>query len=303
MRVFLRMKHGLGDNAQFTIVMRHIQHYFPHWIVDMEIGRGKQSYFSHTANKIFLRKQDNYDTRDYDNFLEIDWPPVDECSSDMPSTKPTRFLRNYLYVEPIESFYRGYDINITDQEKKLANDYVKTLPDKPIVIVHYLAKTLKFAKSLSHSDGYFICKQVIKAGGVPVILDWKNESPLPDQKVIFNPGPDNPLWQGERLSSAGTIAALINKAKLYIGVDSGPLHVAGCTSTPTLAIWHGHHPINFYDLCHNVIHLVPATEKGFKSIKGSGKTDGRDYFEKEYNHIYYQNLGRVLIEQIRQKIK
>jgi len=311
MNLLLRMRHGLGDNAQFTIVMRHIQHYFPDWVVDMEVGRGKQSYFKNSANKIFLRwrkseppaPEDVYDTRTYENLLDVDWPTPECCSEDVPSTKPTAFIKNYLHVEPVEDFYKGYDVSITSDEMRLADNYVKTLPDRPFVIIHYLAKTLKFAKSLTHADAMFICKQVLKRKCTPVILDWKSESPLPDQRTIFNPGCDDPIWGGEKLSSAGAIAALINKAKLYIGVDSGPLHVAGCTKTPTLAIWHGHHPINFYDLCDNVTHLVPAVAKGLKYIKGKNKAVGRDYFEQSYNHIYYKHLGRELIEQIRQELK
>ncbi len=301
MKVFFRMKHGLGDNAQFTIVMKHIKHYYPHWVVDMEVGKGKDSYFKQYTNKLFMRKTDRYNYRDYDNLLEIDWPPPEICSTTVPSSKPTRFIQNYLNAEPIEDLYRGYEITITDEEQELADKYVRTLP-REFVIVHYLAKTLKFAKSLTHDDATYICKQVLKAGYTPVILDWKKESPLPDQKKIFNPGPTDPIWKGEKLSSAGTIAALINRAKLYIGVDSGPLHVAGATKTPTIGIWHGHHPVNFFDLCSNVTHLLPITAKGLKGIKGDNKTDGRNYFEKVYNHVYYKHLGKTLADQIRNNL-
>ena len=58
--------------------------------------------------------------------------------------------------------------------------------------------------------------------------------------------------------SAGTIAALIQRSQLVIGVDSGPLHVAGATTTPTIGVWTGHLPIRYYDVADNVTHLVPA---------------------------------------------
>lgn len=298
MKVLFRMKHGLGDNAQFTIVMRHIKHYFPHWKVDMEIGKGKSSYFKSSANQLFLRGTDYYDTRKYKHFLEIDWPTPDICRATIPSSKPTRFLCNVLRVKPIERLYKGYDITTTPKEHRLADKYIKTLPRKPFVVVHYIAKTLSFAKSLTHEDAEFICKQVIRMGCTPVILDWKDESPLINQKTIFNPSVTNPIWENQRWSSAGTIAALIARAKLYIGVDSGPLHVAGCTNTPTIGVWHGHHPINFYDLCDNVTHLVPAVKK---TIKGKRKDSAKRYFEKSYRHIYYHNLHEVLEREI-QKI-
>lgn len=302
MRVLLRMRHGLGDNAQFTIVTRHIKHYFPNWSIDMEVGKGKESYFKGFAENIFVRKQDKYDYREYDNLLDIDWPPPEFCSFNLPSSKPTRFLQNYFHVEPIEDLYKGYSVTTTQEEETLASNYVSSLP-KPFVIVHYLAKTLKHAKSLTHKDAEFICNKIINFGFTPVILDWKKESPLPNNKTIFNPDVDNPIWQGEKLSSAGTIAALISKAKLYIGVDSGPLHTAGCTNTPALGIWHGHHPVNFYDLCDNVTHLVPIKAKRLKTIKGKQKKKARDYFERAYKHVYYNNLKNAITKELEKRLQ
>src|SRR5688572_19119670 len=113
MRVLFRMKHGLGDNAQFTIVLRHIKHYFPNWKLDMEVGRGKESYFNLTVNKLFRKKEDRYDSRKYQNILDVLWPVPRECKTDVPSTKPARFIEDTLNVKPIEKLFRGYDIEIT----------------------------------------------------------------------------------------------------------------------------------------------------------------------------------------------
>lgn len=299
MRVLFRMRHGLGDNAQFTIVLRHIKHYFPNWQLDMEVGAGKESYFQVQTRNLFRRKKDLYDSRRYDNILDVIWPVPKACKSEVPSTKPTRFIEDVLKVKPIEHLFEGYEIDITKKEDKLAEEYVASLPDRPFVLIHYLAKTLKHSKSLSHAEAKFICNCIKAAGCVPVILDWKNESKLPDGKTIFNPGVDNPLWQGQKLSSAGTIAALIGKAKLYVGIDSGPLHVAGATKTPSIGVWHGHHPINFFDLCDNVTHLVP---RNVCKIKGSGSEVGKEYFQRKYNHAYYDDLKYTLADLITSKL-
>lgn len=293
------MKHGLGDGAQFTIVLRHIAHYFPHWNLDMEVGSGKESYFQGKLNKIFRRKIDDYDTRTYDEILDVLWPVPRICSEYLPSTKPTEFLQKVLKVNPIEKLYVGYDITITDYEKKLADNFIKTLPNKPFVLVHYLAKTLKGSKSLTHPEARFICKCIKNMGCTPVVLDWKKESPLPDNKTIFNPDAENPIWQGIKNSSAGTLAALISRAKLYVGIDSGPLHVAGTTNTPSIGVWHGHHPINFFDLCNNVTHLVPTDYR----IKGRETQLAVKYFENKYHHYYYNNLRETLAEVISEKLK
>jgi hypothetical protein len=69
-----------------------------------------------------------------------------------------------------------------------------------------------------------------------VVLDWDRRSPLPDGVRIHNPGADHELWGGSGTGDAETLAALIEQSALLVGVDSGPLHVAGATATPTLAL-------------------------------------------------------------------
>jgi ADP-heptose:LPS heptosyltransferase len=291
MKLLLRMRHGLGDNAQFTIVLRHIRHYFPEMEIDVEVGVGKSSYFKLLADRIFERKVKKANAAKYDQCIDVDWPVPKACSGQVPSTKPTRFLQDVLNVEPIESLYK-YDIAIEPSEHEAAENYVRTLPDRPFVLFHYISKTLKYRKCMKEKHAEMVCQQIIDHGHTPVILDWKNESTLPDQKTIFNPGPDNSIWG--KMASAGTIAALIQRAKLYIGVDSGPLHIAATTQTSSLGVWVTHHPVNFFDLADNVTHLIPASNKENRHIRGMYKDKARRYFEKSYNHFYYKKLTNAL---------
>lgn len=260
----------------------------------MEVGEGKEAFFKDHVNQIY-KKKSTYNCSQYDEILDVPWPVPRDCFDNLPSSKPTQFLVNVLGMPPIEKLYYGYDVKITDQELNLANEYADKI-DRPFVILHYLAKTLKFNKSLGHEEAAFICWQILKGGCIPLILDWKNESPLPDGKFILNPGADHPIWGGQRLASAGTIAALISRAKLYVGIDSGPLHVAACTKTPAVGVWHGHHPVNFFDLADNVTHLV---KKSKKCIKGLNKNRAKTYFESKYKHLYYDNLPLELASFIR----
>ncbi len=267
----------------------------------MEVGGGRASYFKSMVNNLFRREKDLYDSREYDNILEVaSWPLPKVCKPGVPTTKPTYFLDNVIRVEPIEDLYRGYEIEITQKEERLADVYVASLPDRPFVLFHYLATTLRGSKNLNLQEAGFVCNCIEAAGSVPVILDWKGESSLPDGKRIFNPGPDNPIWQGQRSSSAGTIAALIKRARLCVGIDSGPLHVAGATKTASIGIWRGHHPINFFDLCDNVTHLVP---RDVCKIKGINAEVGKAYFEKAYRYEYYTSLNNALGSLITAKLR
>ena len=53
------------------------------------------------------------------------------------------------------------------------------------------------------------------------------------------------LWHGTRTGDADSSAALIAASQLVIGVDGGPLHVAGATATPTIGVRTQHHPVHF----------------------------------------------------------
>src|SRR5436305_1747188 len=76
---------------------------------------------------------------------------------------------------------------------------------------------------------------------------------------------------------AEVLAALIEAATLMIGVDSGPLHLAGATTTPTIGVWTRHHPVHFFDLAGNVTHLVPGDHA---QLAAGG--DALRYFAEHY---------------------
>jgi hypothetical protein len=103
-----------------------------------------------------------------------------------------------------------------------------------------------------------LCEAALSAGCTPLILKWDDRSPLPNGRAIHCAGRGHWLWDGLGHADAARLAALIAQCRLMIGIDSGPLHLAGATDTPTLGVWTGMHPIHFYDLAENVTHLVPA---------------------------------------------
>jgi 2-polyprenyl-3-methyl-5-hydroxy-6-metoxy-1,4-benzoquinol methylase len=131
-----------------------------------------------------------------------------------------------------------------------------------------------------------VCDVVLAAGHTPVILDWDRRSPLPDGSRIFNPGVDHELWGGCGTGDAEVLAALIEGSRLMVGVDSGPLHVAGATSTPTIGVWTRHHPVHYFDLADNVLHLVPGNHA--ERVHGP---QALAYFQQHYRYQTYRELN------------
>lgn len=84
-----------------------------------------------------------------------------------------------------------------------------------------------------------------------------------------------------------------------IGVDSGPLHVAAATSTPTLAVWTHHHPLHYLSKCGNVVNLVPQNHE--QLLRGDRDT-GLRFFQSNYQFRAYTDLGRELLLQIEEQL-
>lgn len=191
------------------------------------------------------------------------------------------------------------DIEKCDHEEEGADTTAKSRgPDDggssdssrfPAVLIHYEGNTSADRKNLSHELAREVCEVVLKAGFVPVILDWDKRSPLPDGVRIHCPQAGHPLWGASGTGDAEALAALIEASSLFIGVDSGPVHVAGATTTPTIAVWTQHHPIHYFDRADRVLHLVPGDHE--RLAAGS---DALAHFVGNYRHLVYQRLDLEL---------
>jgi FkbM family methyltransferase len=133
-----------------------------------------------------------------------------------------------------------------------------------------------------------------------VILDWDKRSPLPDGRCIHNPHVDVELWDRTGTGDAAVLAALTELSSLLVGVDSGPLHVAGATTTPTIAVWTRHHPLHYFALADHVTHLVP--EKHRELLRGD-RDVGEAYFREHYRSSTYAHLAEDLVARVQNALK
>ena len=201
---------------------------------------------------------------EYDQILNLSWFECNRQFERVPSTKPALCLSEAFRVEPDPELF-GYTIKPTPDAELAAEQYLREVTRQdategrwPVAILHYQGNTSAERKNLTHDVASEICRSLQAGGLIPIILDWDSRTPLGDGVDVFCPGSSHPLWGGSGTGDAGTIAALIQRSQLMIGVDSGPLHVAGATTTPTIGVWTGHLPIRYYDVADNVTHLIPA---------------------------------------------
>ena len=291
MRILLRHAHGLGDVVQFTVVLQHLARHRPDWELDVWVGRGNESACRTLCCRTWHDEVEQPEQCNYDRVYDLSWDECYDVYTDSPSTKACKCLRDVFNIAPDSDLLR-YRIDVTEESKRLAGDYLASIgckrrPDDRFnaVAIHYEGNTSPDRENLDHGNVGYLCRIVSSAGLIPVILDWERRSPLPDGNTIYFPcvGPEV-LWGDLGTGDAERIAALISQCSLAIAIDSGPQKVAGATDTPTIAVWTGHHPVQFYDLCPNVTHLVP---ENLAEIPPGQDLGIQRYFREHYRHEFY----------------
>jgi ADP-heptose:LPS heptosyltransferase/2-polyprenyl-3-methyl-5-hydroxy-6-metoxy-1,4-benzoquinol methylase len=312
--VLLEFRHGLGDAVQLAIVLKHLRHYHPTWNVDVNAQIGKHTIFQDLCAKSGVMDRSPLPRAAYDEVHKLDWSENRASSCHWPSTKPSRCLQDVFRLTPIAELCR-YSIHISERAKEMARAYLQSIcksgPNEtgrfPAVLIHYQGNTSRERKDLPDDLIREVCEVSKRCGMVPVILDWDRRSSLVDGVSIHNPGTGNNLWGGFGTGDGEVLAALIEASTLMIGVDSGPLHVAGATSTPTIGVWTHHHPVHFFDLADNVIHLVPGDHESYIRAPSAGESGCKEcqgckgaakFFTDNYRHRVYKQLYVDVLAQV-----
>jgi ADP-heptose:LPS heptosyltransferase len=304
--ILIQFGHGLGDALQLTSVLKHLNHYHPDWTIDVASYVGKHSAFHGLCRRSIILDRDRFTRSSYDDFYDLEWGECSTGFAESPSTKAEECLRNVFDVKPLAQLC-GYSINQSEHVRKRARLYLARICQRdaradgrfPAVCIHYEGNTAAENKNLPVEVAKKLCELVKANGFIPVILDWDRRTPLADGKSIHNPDAKSDLWDGTGTGDAEILAALIDQSCLMIGVDSGPLHVAGAVSTPTIAVWTSHHPLHYFGLADNVIHLVP--EQHSRMIRGDRPAAQR-FFEKNYHSKTYKDLWECLSQTVKERL-
>ena len=304
-KVLIKFRHGLGDCVQLQVVLRHIQVNRPNWKVDVASGKGKHTCFHGLCENSYILGQQPPDSN-YNQVFDPGWYENYNKYKDRPNTKVTNSLAEEFHIDydaALGSYKFG--LETTDKEHQEVYDYYKSIGAQPVdptigddpkqkmkvVVIHYQGNTSPDKKNLHHHHVKALIHTMGPLGYKFVILDWDGRSNLANHyDGVYIPHADHPYWGSTGTGDARKIKLLIDQASLFLGIDSGPGHVAGASETPAIIVWLRHHPFQFYDLCSNVTHLIPDTYGHYFEHERAKK-----YFERHYKHEIYSTKNRETI--------
>lgn len=171
--------------------------------------------------------------------------------------------------------------------------------DVPYVVLHPSSSALHKAWTVecyAALCGYLRDRWAVRT----ILISGKDPEELRQNQEICALAKSYPLNLGGQLSLKQT-AALLSKAKLFIGIDSGPMHMATAVNTPVVAIFGPSRAWRWGPLGdgHVVIQkdwaCVPCGKKG---CEGSGKSRCLDELSlEEVTAILEPKLKSILSEQ------
>ena len=293
-RVHIKFPHGLGDcvNARGLIV--ELKSAYPGWDISIGVAHGCQPLFEGICHSTQVDV-----VPDHDKLIELGWHECMQTFGIGPATKREKCLRDYFSIPA--STFEDPEYTIPEGAMSLARNYLDKIMDSrtdhairedgryPTVVCHFNGNTSGGKKDISgEGDVSWILRMIRDdLGCIPIVLDWNEPARVEIPGDVFHPGVAHEVWGVYPHGNAASIAALIEQSCLFIGIDSGPGHVASLTSTPSILVWYGHHPIHYCHPSTNVHHLV---EPNIQSRIRGNREDGETWFQRAFKSRVYNSF-------------
>ncbi len=149
------------------------------------------------------------------------------------------------------------DAQVTEQTRQTAAAYLATL-SRPVILLHTKGNTGASNKNYPDALTLDLYRQLLDMiDGTLLLLDWDNRAPRLAHGRVRHLADD---W---RKLSTLELYEVLRLADLFIGVDSGPLHLLRFTSTPGLGIWTHNSPAVFALPRSQTVHAVGSRQTGW----------------------------------------
>ena len=279
----------MGDGTLMSAVLQHVVKSHPDWIIDYQAEQGRHCVGRGIVVETFAYGTP-YPHTYYDAEFQIVLYDTWHGFTDRPNTRVSSCLRDHFGIDWDAACGR-YSVAVSSGAAEKAEVLVTPRAGRGIVhhrktvAIHYQGDSCPDKKNLTHDQAARICSAIEKLGYTPLLMDWRDTSPLPDLDSVRTVGrvPQAQTWGGD----AEMNAAVIAQCAAFVGIDSGPAKCASATDTPSLVVWTGHHPAAFHDPAPNTTHLV---FEGYHTLYPICRDAGvMRWFDANYRVCEYRN--------------
>jgi heptosyltransferase-3 len=150
--------------------------------------------------------------------------------------EPQRLARRFKSLGEINlADDRLWNLHFTDEELALADSYIKPLDNNHPIVVASIGTKLQ-ANDWEQPNWTDLLKRLSQnlPGAQLIMLGAADEAERANSCLE--------AWAGSNLNLCGQTsprvsAAILKQAKVFIGHDSGPMHLAACVGTPCVAVY------------------------------------------------------------------
>jgi hypothetical protein len=202
----------MGDNCQFTIVLRHLrEHYYPDMFLGVEAQVGCHSCFTGLADAVYIwRPPLLWNEEKWDEIKVVQFNRPEQSYQDVPSIKATRCLLDEFHLSPLLHLYHA-TLNPTPEAIDKVQRFTTEELDLPYAVLHYDGHSRKADKCINHEEAAVLVNLFLECGLVPLLVDMDYQSPLQQDTGVYHLDRRHPyLWDGERVGDASTIYQLIS---------------------------------------------------------------------------------------------
>lgn len=274
--------------------MRHLRHYHPDARLEVICKPQREDLYVGLADEVTGSPQ-----LDRPPTHTVSWPLPDRSYASWPSTYVERCLIEQFDLEPVPELCR-YQVAVRPDPRGAVRTWLATLrrARPKLALCNFRGAGMKPLKDVDDYAAAAIVRALNARDFDVLVWDVNDRTTLPAHGLgVHVPAVLDPPQS--RLEHAATAAALIAECDLFVGVDSGPLHLAAAVGTRSIGIWTRQSPLHCISPHPNLAHAcliptgVPEYERHFihRPIE-----DGLAYFRANYDHVWTAELADGIAE-------
>lgn len=189
----------------------------------------------------------------------------------------------------IKADYQQPAFSIPDADRLYIDHFIRqnSLYQRPVAIIHPGTSVFGKFKRWQAKNYAILADRLIEDLNYTVVLTWGNlEYPIVEEIVSLM---CHKATIACKTSSTKQLIALLKHAKLFIGSDTGPTHIASCLEIPTVAIFGPKDPAIYAPYGKNTVVVrkeipcSPCEKRACNHITCISSITPEDVFNKIYN--------------------